>query len=100
PLFPLMLPLPGAVLPLDLPAWERGVRDFFSHLDALDGGPTGELAWEKLAPWCAALGAAAVALEVARRQLSRRPPPRLAPVPGRGLAWKWSRERGAAPEQP
>jgi hypothetical protein len=98
PLFPLALPVPGALLPLELPAWEQGVRDFFSHLEALDSAQAEGPAWARLAPWCAALGAATVALEFARRQLSRRPPPGLADVAGRGLAWKWSPGRGAAPE--
>jgi hypothetical protein len=99
---PAFLPLPGGLLPVDLAAWEQRVADFFRRLDSLGDDSPGDAPWERLTPWCGLLGAMAVALEVARRQLGRQPPPDLAEAGGRGLAWKWRTDpKGNSPlEQP
>jgi hypothetical protein len=101
-LFPLALPLPGGLLPVDVAAWERGVRDLFSRLEALGDEPAEAASWGRLAPWCAALGGITIALEIVRRRLSKRYPPILAEAAGRGLAWRWSPEpnSGEPPERP
>jgi hypothetical protein len=101
-LFPLALPLPGGLLPVDVAAWERGVRDLFNRLEALGDEPAEMASWGRLAPWCAALGGITIALEIVRRRLSKRYPPTLAEAVGRGLAWRWSPEpdSGEPPEQP
>ena len=101
-LFPLALPLPGGLLPVDVAAWERGVRDLFNRLEALGDEPGEAASWRRLAPWCAALGGLTIALEIVRRRLSKRYPPALAEAAGRGLAWRWSPEpdSGEPPEQP
>jgi hypothetical protein len=91
-LFPLALPLPGGLLPLDLAAWERGVRNLFSRLDALDDDAGEGANWERLTPWCAALGLLTVTLEIVRHRLSKRYPPGVTQTTGRGLAWQWPRK--------
>jgi hypothetical protein len=101
-LFPLALPLPGGLLPLDVAAWERGVRDLFNRLETLGDEPGEGASWGRLVPWCAVLGGMTLALELVRRQLSKRFPPALTEAAGRGLAWRWSPEPGGGepPEQP
>lgn len=101
-LFPLALPLPGGLLPVDLAGWERGVADFFRHLDALGGEGAAEPPWLRLAPWCVALGALTAAMTIVRRQLSKAAPPSVAETAGRGLAWRWPSGPGGntPPEQP
>jgi hypothetical protein len=88
-LFPLMLPVAGVPLGLDLAGWEQGVQHFFARLDALGDDLGDGNAWLRLAPWCALAGAMAAGLEIARRHLSRSPPPGLMDGAGRGLAWRW-----------
>ena len=90
PVFPLSLPLPGGLLALDLANWQLGVRALFRRLDALDEELGEVSSLERLAPWCAALGAVTVAMELARRQRSQRYPTDLTETAGRGLAWKWA----------
>jgi hypothetical protein len=101
-LFPLALPLPVRLLPVDVAAWERSVRELFNRLEALGDEPAEMASWGRLAPWCAALGGITLALEIVRRRLSKRYPPALAEATGRGLAWRWSPEpdSGEPPEQP
>jgi hypothetical protein len=88
-LVPLVLPIPGTLLPADVAAWEQRVRDVFRRLDALTDSASADSLWLRLAPWCAAAGVMTVALEVARRQLNRRLPPGLFETASRGLAWHW-----------
>jgi hypothetical protein len=90
PVFPLSLPLPGGLVALDLENWQRGVRALFQRLEALEEDLGEEAGLYRLAPWCAALGAVTVALELARRRLNKRYPPDLAEIAGRGLTWKWA----------
>jgi hypothetical protein len=88
-LFPLVLPLPGALLPGDVAAWEQRVRDAFRRLDALADELVNESSWLRLAPWCAAAGVMVAVLEITRRHLGQRPPPGLFEAAGRSLAWHW-----------
>jgi hypothetical protein len=90
--FPLALPLPGWLIAADLSAWERGVQELFRRLDALADEVGEEASMGRLAPWCAALGAMTLVLELTRRRLSKRHPADPGEVRGRGLAWSWSHD--------
>ncbi len=96
PLFPLALPMPGWLIAGDLSAWERGVHELFRRLDRLTGEGD-EASLGRLAPWCAALGAMTLALELTRRRLGKRYPDEPAAARGRGLAWSWSHDPQGRP---
>jgi hypothetical protein len=71
---PQLADLLAGVLPFDGGALERGVEQFFAHLQGAVPAPTAASLARGLAPWLTSAALAAVALDLARRQ-------RHAPVP-------------------
>jgi hypothetical protein len=61
----------GGLLPLDLPALERGVQHLFARLASLEEKLSAERGGLGFGPWFVTVGAATMLFELARRQLQR-----------------------------
>lgn len=71
-LAPAMGNLIGGILPVDVPALERGVEEFFARIDGLGDDWTSFQAASRLAPWLVTAAFATAAYEFVREQLKPR----------------------------
>jgi hypothetical protein len=90
-------PAQAGLIPLDVPALERGVQQFFQRLGVLGDEAEGDPAWPRWAPWFVVVGTLLLGLELARRLSRVAPAPEPVGPLRRGLAWRWSDEFSTYP---